>query len=114
MGGGLLLLFLLLWTQAQGYVCHVLWSIPMFVRCCARLFLSDVRCLSDAVHANFCNGTVRTAASARTELWLPQVLEFAKSAGISRWTSKLSACSRVSGYKTSGTDFLRIPSVEKI
>ena len=28
MKGGLLLLFLLLWTQAQGYVCHVLWSIP--------------------------------------------------------------------------------------
>ena len=33
-----------------------------------------------------------------------QVLEFAKSAGISRWTVKLSACSRVSGCKTSGKD----------
>ena len=52
-------------------------------------------CLLDAVHTYFCNGTVRTATSARTELLLPQVLEFAKSAGISRWTSKLSACSRV-------------------
>ena len=67
--------------------------------------------LSDAMHAYFCNGMVRTAASARMELWLPQVLEFAKSAGI--WTFKLSAYSHISGCKTSGTDFLHIPSVER-
>ena len=71
------------------------------------------RCLLDEVHAYFCNSTVRTAASARMELWVPQVLEFAKSTGISWWISKLSACSHVSDCKTSGTDFLRILSVER-
>ena len=37
-----------------------------------------LRCLLDTVHTYFCDGTLHTAVSARTELWLPQVLKFAE------------------------------------